>query len=497
MKMRELGVLAILCFALILPPKLRAQNNAELKGDYAFTFDGMTTGGGGASTPFAAVGRFTADGAGNLTNGELDSNASSPTDKAMALTFTGTYSIGADHRGVMSLNIPGGGTLAFAMMANGNAKFVEVDAGGGHGTVGSGSMEKVDTSAYSTARITGDYAFGVAGFDGFNARTAIAGRFTANGGGTFSNGMADVNQSSRYTSAAPIPMATYTVSETTTGRGLMTLPGLLGMPPQNLNFAFYVVNARKLFAMEIDPVTAMTPLLNGTLLQQQTPVGGFSSTALNGNTVMYLTGRTICPGGANPAPNVIAGLLSTNGVGIANITYDQNCGGTPTSVSGIAGTYTVTSNGRATFSLGGAYVAAYLVSSDQGFFIVPDGSVLFGFGEAQSPGSFTNSAVSGSYAGLTTAAAALGVTIFSGEFTADGASPAGNITGTEDIGAPRGPSLAVPVNATYSMSLAPANGRGSIAGGIGGSGVIYVVSPSKFAALSLSDTNPAVLLFEQ
>ncbi|HEY6944878.1 MAG TPA: hypothetical protein VI431_07035 [Candidatus Acidoferrum sp.] len=496
--MRKLNALLTMCFGLVFASTVQAQvNNAQLKGDYAFTFDGMTTGGGGASTPFAAVGRFTADGAGNLTNGELDSNASSPTDKAMAQTFTGTYSIGADHRGVMSLNIPGGGTLAFAMMANGNAKFVEVDAGGGHGTVGSGTMEKVDTTAYSTARITGDYAFGVAGYDGFNARTAIAGRLTANGAGTFSNGMADVNQSSRYTSAAPIPLATYSVSDTTTGRGLMTLPGLLGMPPQNLNFAFYVVNAGKLFAMEIDPVTVTTPLLNGMLLQQQTPVGGFSSGSLNGNTVMYLTGRTICPGGANPAPNVIAGLLSTNGVGIASLTYDQNCGGGSSSVTGLAGAYNVTANGRAAFNLGGAYVASYLVSSNQAFFIVPDGSVLFGFGDAQAGGSFTNAAVAGTYAGSTTAAAALGVSFFSGEFTADGATPTGNVAGTEDIGAPSGPSLGVAVNATYSVSSTPTNGRGQVSGNLGGSGVIYIVSSSKFVIISLNDPNPAVLMFEQ
>jgi len=496
--MRKLNILLTICLTLVFASTARAQaNNSRLKGDYAFAFGGMTTGGGGASTPFAAVGRFTADGAGSLTKGELDSNGAAPNEKAVAQTFTGTYSIGADERGVMSLNIPGGGTLAFAMLANGNAQFVEIDAAGGHGTVGSGTMERADTSAYSNSRIAGDYAFGVAGLDGFNARTAIAGRLTANGSGAFSNGVADVNQSSRYTSAAPIPLATYMVSETSTGRGIMTLPGLLGMPPQNLNFVFYVVNSGKLFAMEMDPVTVTTPLLNGTMLQQQSPVGGFSVGSLNGNTVMYLTGRATCSGATNPAPNVIAGLLSTNGVGIANITYDQNCGGTPTSVSGQAGTYTVTGNGRAAFQLGGAYFAAYMVSSNQGFFIVPDGSVLFGFGEAQAAASFTNSAVSGKYAGLTTAATALGVTIFSGEFSADGASPAGNITGTEDIGAPSGPSLAVPANATYSIFSAPTDGRGSIAGGIGGNGVVYVVSPSKFVVVSLSDPNPGVLLFEQ
>src|ERR1051325_1712752 len=74
--MRKTNALLIGCFVAMLSPVARAQgvNNTELKGDYAFSFTGMTTGDGTASTPFGAVGRFTADGAGNLTNGELDSN---------------------------------------------------------------------------------------------------------------------------------------------------------------------------------------------------------------------------------------------------------------------------------------------------------------------------------------------------------------------------------------------------------------------------------------
>jgi hypothetical protein len=496
--MRKLNALGIMCFTLLLASAVRAQtapgvNNAALKGDYAFTFNGMTTGGSGASTPFAAVGRLTADGAGNLTNGELDANGVGAMEKAVAQTFTGTYSIGADQRGVMSLNIPGGGTLAFAMMANGNAKLVEIDAGGGHGTVGSGSLERVDTTAYSTAKITGDYAFGVAGLDQSNNRTAIAGRFTANGSGMLSNGAADVNQSGTFTTLN-VFVASYMVTDTATGRGMINFPALLGGAPQNLDFVFYVANAGKFFAMEMDAVSPLTPLLNGMLLQQQTPVAGFSSTSLNGNTVMYLTGRTICPGGANPAPNLIAGLLSTDGVGIANLTYDQNCGGGSSSVTGLAGTYDVTSNGRAAFRLAGAYLAAYLVDSNQAFFMVPDGSVLFGFGEAQAAGSFTNTAVTGIYAGLATTPAALGVTIFSGEFTADGASPAGNISGTEDIGAPSGASLGMAANATYSISSSPTNGRGTVSGGI--TGIIYVISPSKFVVVS-SEAYPALLIFEQ
>jgi hypothetical protein len=500
-KMKKMNVLLIMCMTVFLVSTVEAQtapgvNNAALKGDYAFSFNGMTTGGSGASTPFGAIGRFTADGAGNLTNGELDANGLSAMEKAVAVAFTGTYSIGADNRGVMNLNIPGGGTLAFAMMANGNAEVVEVDAGGGHGTVGSGTMEKADTTAYSTSKILGDYAFGMAGLDQSNNRTAIAGRFTANGSGMLSNGAADANQSGTFTTLN-VFAASYMVTDTATGRGIINFPPVLGGVPQNLDFVFYVVNAGKLFAMETDIISPLTPVLNGMLLQQQTPVAGFSSTSLNGNTVMYLTGRTICPGGTNAAPNVIAGLLSTNGVGIANLTYDQNCGGGSSSVTGLAGTYDVTGGGRAEFRLGGAYVAAYVISSNQAFFIVADSSVLFGFGDAQATGSFTNSAVMGKYAGLAANPATLGVSIFSGEFTADGASPTGNIAGTEDIGAPSGPTLGTSVNATYSISSSPTNGRGTIAGNVGGNGVIYVISASKFLVASMSDPNPAILIFEQ
>jgi len=501
--MRELNALLTMSFALVLASTVRAQstpgvNNAELKGDYAFTFNGMTTGGGGASTVFAAVGRFTADGAGKLTNGELDTNGAGPQEKLIAQTFTGAYEIGADHRGVMALNIPGGGTLAFAMMANGNAKFIEADAAGGTGTVGSGTMEKVDTTAYNTSKITGDYAFGVAGLDSWNNRTAIAGRLTANGAGIFTDGAADVNQSGMFTTWTGYA-AQYTVSDTTSGRGIMILPPLVGGVPPSLNMVFYIVNAGKLFAMEVDPVTILTPLLNGVVLRQQSATGSFSNASLNGGMVMYLTGRSAsgCGKGTGPASNVLVGLLTGNSNGALTLTYDQNCGGAPGSATGLFGTCSVASNGRAAIRIGADYVVAYMVSSNQALFLAPDSSVLFGFGEPQAAGSLTNSAVNGRYASSTTTPATLGAVIFSGEFTADGAIPTGNITGTEDIGAAGGPSLAVAANATYSVSSFPTNGRGTIGGSIGGSGIVYVVSTSKFVVVSSSDPNPAVLIFEQ
>src|SRR5258707_3155153 len=471
--MRKPNILQILCFVLLFavisgagcasqtssgagcpgpcdPPPVpgppsTAVNNAALNGNYAFSFSGLT-GNGGVSSVYASVGRFTADGAGNLTNGELDTNTVA--GGGAAQSFTGTYSIGNDNRGVMTLNLSSSSAkLAFAMLANGNAQFIEFDASGGAGTIGSGTMEKADTTAYSTARITGDYAFGAAGFDNTYNRAAIEGRVTSTGNRALAKAPGDANS---YGSDYPMSFtaANYTVSDTATGRGTMHLAFTFGGTPDSMNFAFYVVNSGKLFLMESDVVTTATPLLNGVVVQQQIPTGGFSNTSLNGNMVIYLTGLSMC-GSASGVPKAVAGLLTTNGNGALSLTYDENYCRAPNSVTGAPGTYSVASNGRAAITIGGYRLVAYLVNSNQVFLFVSDANVLFGFGEAQAAGSFTNSALKGAYSGYATNPATFAVTVFSGEFSADGATSAGNISGAEASCAPSGPVSGAPVKATY------------------------------------------------
>jgi len=494
--MRKLNVLLILCFALLFASIAQGQsNNAALSGNYAFNFTGVS-GNGATSSVFGAVGRFTADGAGNLTNGELVTNAAG-TGATSPQAFTGTYAIGADNRGVMTLNFSGSSAkLAFAMMANGDAQFIEFDAAGGAGTIGSGTMEKADTTAFSTARITGDYAFGAAGFDNGSNRAAIEGRFTSNGTGTLSNAAGDVNG---YGTDYPMifSAATYAVSSTATGRGTMHLAFTFGGTPDSMNFVFYVVNSEKLFVMESDPVTAATPLLNGAVVQQHTPTGGFSNASLNGNIVIYLTGHSAC-GTVSGIPKAVAGLLTTNGSGALSLTYDENFCSAPNSVTGAAGTYSVASNGRAAITIGGYNLVAYLVNTNQIFLFVSDVNVLFGTGEPQAATSFTNGTLKGTYAGYATNPVSFKVAVFSGEFAADGASPTGNMTGAEDMGTPNGPVSGAAFKATYSVTPSPTNGRGTMAvtSGTGGNAIIYMISASKFVAVSQTDLNPAILEFD-
>src|SRR6266487_4045361 len=412
--MRKLNALLILLFALFFASAVHGQtggNDAALNGNYAFTFTGIS-GNATVSSVFGAVGRFTADGVGNLTNGELVTNGAGA-GATSAQVFTGSYSIGADNRGLMALNFSGSSAkLAFAMLANGNAQFIEFDASGGAGTIGSGTMEKADTTAYSTARITGDYAFGAAGFDNGSNRAAIEGRFTSNGTGTLSNAAGDLNG---YGTDYPMifTAATYAVSNTATGRGTMHLAFTFGGTPDSLNFVFYVVNSGKLFVMESDAVTTATPLLNGAVVQQQIPAGGFTNASLNGNMVISLTGHSAC-GTASGVPKAVAGLLTTSGNGALSLTYDENFCRAPNSVTGAAGTYIVASNGRASIQIGGYSLVAYLVNTNQIFLFVSDSNVLFGTGEPQAAVSFTNSTVKGTYAGYATNPVSFKVVVFSG-----------------------------------------------------------------------------------
>ncbi len=497
--MRNLKILLMVCLTIMLGAAAQAQtgggvNASELSGNYAFSLSGIR-GNGSVSAPFAAVGRFTADGAGNLTNGELDANGVGTTFVAQA--FTGTYSIGADHRGVMTFTGPGGSLkFAFAMLANGNAHVIEFDATGGTGTIASGTIEKADTTAYSTARITGDYAFGGAGFDPTLNRAAIEGRFTSNGSGTLSNAAGDVNA---YGTDDPMTFssATYTVSNTATGRGTMHFAFTFGGAPGSLNFVLYVVNAGKFFVMENDMVTTATPLLNGAVVQQQTPTGGFTNSSLDGNMVIALTGLSAC-GSGSEVPKAVAGLLTANGAGALSLTYDENYCRAPNSVTAAAGTYSVAANGRAAIAIGGYRLVAYLMKANQVFLFVSDANVLFGPGEPQAAGSFSNGTLKGSYAGFATNPTDFQVAVFSNVFAADGATPTGNMTGLEDLGSSSGPVSGEAFKGTYAVSASPTNGRGTmtVSSGTGGNGLVYMISASKFVGISLNDQNPAILEFE-
>src|SRR5258708_3920140 len=104
--MKKLNALLFVCFAAVFASTGRAQtsgvNNAELNGNYTFNFNGFSVGvvgiASGRSVVFDAVGRFTADGAGNLTNGELDGNGVGPGSVITLQPFIGDQSYRTDNQ---------------------------------------------------------------------------------------------------------------------------------------------------------------------------------------------------------------------------------------------------------------------------------------------------------------------------------------------------------------------------------------------------------------
>jgi len=138
-------------------------NDAQLNGNYAIYLQA----GSGAMEHLVrfCVRRQIHGGRGRESDERrMDSNGVGADHAGRSTVYRNLF-IGADNRGVMSLNISGGSAKWRRDAANGNAQFIEFDASGGAGTIGSGTMKKPDISAYSAARITGDYAFGAAGSD--------------------------------------------------------------------------------------------------------------------------------------------------------------------------------------------------------------------------------------------------------------------------------------------------------------------------------------------
>jgi YD repeat-containing protein len=455
------------------PLTVLAVNNAGLSGNYAFLFNGFDSNG-----LVVAAGSLVADGNGNITNGIVDVNN---TQILQTGTLTGTYSIGSNNLGTMTLTFSASlmgrsQTFALAVQANGEAKFIEFDDTTGTRARGSGVLKKQDTTAFSTAKIIGNYAFGAVGVnDTMGHRLAVVGSFHADGAGIFSNGIEDVNNNGAVQSSQTFT-GTYSVASTGRGTAALNITGV-----GTINFAFYIVSAAEALLIETDSVTARRPLVAGTLLQQ---TGAFTAGSLSGTSVFETSGLN-----GVTTPTSSAGLAITDGVSTLTFTSDQNSGGTITTQSGTL-TYAVTPNGRVTLTGGtGTQPVLYLVSQNKGFIIGTNVGVEFGFFENQALGPFSNSSLSGTYAGGSVTPVDSNV----GDEVHVLVASSGTITGTSDLSKPSGLTQNQAFTFTYSVAT---NGR-TVLTQIGGTDtvILYLVSPTKFVAVG-GGTNPNVLIFE-
>jgi len=382
------------------PPPSGNFSNASLNGQYAFSMSGVDLNSGAF---IARVGSIAADGQGHITAGLedlLDLGSGAP---ASQVTFSnGTYQIQANGRGVIVLNVSGGGTLQVSASLQSSSQGFLVQTDGLAST--SGSLEIQTPLQFSANAINGKYVFDFSGISFAGATPSVislAGQFGADGNGNVTGGTTDVNDSAfAPTGATALAASSYQLDTsgngTNFGRGTMTLGGR--------TFAFYIVNATRVEFLEEDQLggTSGPAILQTGAIPTEN--SGFRG------SFAFLAGGSRSTGNFGPVARV--GRFTADGAGgIGTISLHENNDGNNTQLtpsSGISSTsYAIdTSNagsGRGTFtfrnsSVGTVTYVFYLYSAtravvqDVSAGIVSDGTMV-----SQSAGSFTTANLTGNY----------------------------------------------------------------------------------------------------
>jgi hypothetical protein len=457
-------------------------HNSLLNGSYAFLVSGFGhLSGIPVRTEVVTAGSFVADGAGNITNGICDANLTGGVSANMPIT--GTYALGSDNRGTMSVN--GGTTMAFSVgsiSSNGVAtKGRMVQLGGidfgGYGIPVGGEFELQDTTAFSNSAIAGSYAFVLSGWGAIQKRLGADGLFTADGAGNISAGTFDENLDGTVSADQSLTGSSSIPPGSTNGRGT----GSLNLAGTTFNFTFYVVSAHKLAFVSADQGTNPLVFVGQALAQSGGP---FSNGSLNGTSVFStLTGAE---------NDVTAGLYTFDAKSTMTILEDENNGGTVTLDATTNATYSASSNGRVTVASGGSTVSVlYLVSPNEGFILNTGPNGASGFFEPQATGPFTDSSIDGNFFlgvdapgyAVRGAQGSSGVAVLSD----------GTINETSDVD--QGGSVLVGQTSTDTYAVS-SNGRATTGSG---NEVIYIVSPTKFVTIDVNpaDTAPVIEVAEQ
>lgn len=462
----------------------------RLSGSYAFILSGFDPNG-----PMQVAGSFFADGHGNLTNGIEDVNRA--TGVSTQVSFTGTYSLGADSRGQMTLKSAlGTSSFRFALSADGSAaQLIEFD---GTGTRCSGLFIERDTGTISQSTVNGHYVFSLSG-EGLSGRAAVVGRFLADGGGNITNGLLDRIDAQTAPQAAANWTGSYAVSPE--GRGTMSM-NLAGTGI--MHFAFYTVTniqqlmeVPHLFMVSLDPIGSSTPLLSG---QAMLGISGPWSTATwtsDGQLrVFALAGR-----GQGSGATALAGSFLSDGLGnLLDGVLDQNRAGVISSISAFTSTYNIDANGRGTATLkinSSQTLPVVFYSRDTSKAVVmgsPDSDVRTGIiwkGEGGAPND--NGMFSGDYICGPMTMTSQELTQFTGVLTADGI---GHFSGTQDISAASAVSEGEAFGGVYSFGV---RYRAIVTFSDGGAALLYRLPGESLLAFSIEpgDVNPSVLMIRR
>lgn len=468
-------------------------NNSKMTGQYAFLFTGFDKDG-----VYQAGGTLTADGKGKLISGIEDVNSHSGPKTSLAIS--GSYSMGGDNRGVLTLS-SSLGTRTYRLALNSLGTKGRLIAFDSSGTRGTGVIERQDQTSFDPSVLTGGYALSLTGQNSSGQRIGALGVIFPDGVNFISGASLDVNEGGSVSPTFATFNGSYSLSSSGRGTTRLTIPGFDG---GTFNFAFYVVSAKEFLLVSIDPLSGNNPIFSGPAEQQSG--SPFTTLSFLGPSVFSVSGTT------GYAPEDTVGRFVFDGVDMVFVGLDQNSAGNVTTGGTLTGAYAVENNGRGTLDLNnpetGATTIWYLYAIAPGRAFLMDastGAVAVGEMKAQTAvRPFSNASILGTYLLGSGEPIVFSTPLYSGETNFDGSNGTlgnGAVDGTEDISL--GTSLLADQTLTgsYAVSALSTNGRGNIVltAPSGKSIAVWTISASEVVGLDIGSgaSQPSILHFEQ
>jgi hypothetical protein len=472
-----------------------------LDGQYAFSLSGYNA----PASFLTVVGSFTADGKGNITGGEADTNGALGAQASPSLS--GSYSVGSSNLGCATLTTSFGtfvtrfalGSLSANIATQG--RIIEWDSPNSSAYIAAGQILRQSTSSFVLG-LNGSYVFQTAGWDESQTggRIACIGYVDAS---KFIDSGAEQDCNDAGTMSDPVPGATplpgtYS-SFDVNGRGTAIASVVSSTGTTTFHFTLYMVNNSQLLVVTSDPFQA----LGGEMLSQNVPLGssGFAQASLDGNAVFYLTGAS--GGGSESAVSLDLAVAD----GVSNLAFTSYAdyqgtwlgNGTPP-LPQFTCPYSVESSGRVTVTCPAnnpnGYTSLYLYLTDlnTGFLVDTLPGVDTGALAPQTVPAGGVSALTGSF--FSSPAEALNQEIGSNSVNEISLS-AGSVTGTSDSTSTSDQTADYTFTDTYTNL--PANGT-FMAQSSSNTFVGIILNSHKFVMLdpsSITTPNPILLLVQQ
>ncbi len=302
---------------------------AAITGSYALLLTSPVTSASGSA--IAQIGAVTADGAGNLPSGLQDVNTSGGPQASLAVTGTYVAPTATTGRGTLTLSSSfGAQTFTYYMVDGTTLKLLEQSAA----RASSGQLAKQATEPFSFANVKGKFATAILGSTASGPGTFGA-QFALDGAGSVT-GTVDSNLNGNVLNDVAVT-GTYTVSDATTGRTVVTMTG----GGKTYSFVVYPADNQNLYIEETDTLIAA-----GSAYAQQTFV--VNGASLGGNFATRVSGISFVNGSGFEGGS---GQLILNGGSAISGTLDLNLNNNLAPSTSLSGSYLVDPVGRVTMSV--------------------------------------------------------------------------------------------------------------------------------------------------